>query len=258
MGCLVTEEPRPAYVVERIRKARVRSQLASLQYILANSSAKCISSATGLVNVDSLEAFVRSLYPFPQDLEKEAIALVLRDTDLAKKVTLAYDTAKLIAEQEIAFRQIRAMILGKRSWASIPDPKAPNTLGWRGWKWDPEIKVLVSPAYQAFWEGPELRVTDWDTSEALRSHKGIHAKLVPHDWKVAIWGGDDCPDLGLLPVTGIVERFGRFVLGTLGWRAEWVIIRKLLAPTQELGFELERAYPDVEVCYFDTKQYGAY
>lgn len=55
------------------------------------------------------------------------------------------------------------------------------------------------------------------------------------------------PDLPT--ISGIVERFGRYVLGTEGWRAEWVIIRKLLAPNTEIGLALERAYPDVEVIY---------
>ena len=41
----------------------------------------------------------------------------------------------------------------------------------------------------------------------------------------------------------------RFVLGTEGWRAEWVQIRKLAAPTDEIGLALERAFPDVEVIY---------
>lgn len=53
------------------------------------------------------------------------------------------------------------------------------------------------------------------------------------------------------PISGIVERFGKYVLGTDGWRAEHVIIRKLLAPTTEIGLELERVYPDVEVIYAD-------
>src|SRR5258707_15280438 len=50
-------------------------------------------------------------------------------------------------------------------------------------------------------------------------------------------------------ITGIVERFGRYVLGTEGWRAEWVMIRKLKAPSTQIGLLLEQAYPDVEVFY---------
>jgi len=48
-------------------------------------------------------------------------------------------------------------------------------------------------------------------------------------------------------VTGLVERFGRYVLGTEGWRAEWVVIRKLRAPTPEIAEALARAYPEVEI-----------
>jgi hypothetical protein len=50
-------------------------------------------------------------------------------------------------------------------------------------------------------------------------------------------------------IRGIVERFGRYVLGTEGWRAEMAMIKQLLAPDDEIGLELERAYPDVEVIY---------
>lgn len=50
-------------------------------------------------------------------------------------------------------------------------------------------------------------------------------------------------------IHGIVERFGKYVMGTDGWRAEWVIIRKLYAPDTETGLALEAAYPDVEVIY---------
>jgi hypothetical protein len=52
-------------------------------------------------------------------------------------------------------------------------------------------------------------------------------------------------------VIGVVERFGKYVLGTEGWRAEIVVIRKLRAPSTEIGLKLEQAYPEVEVCYED-------
>jgi hypothetical protein len=54
---------------------------------------------------------------------------------------------------------------------------------------------------------------------------------------------------GIAHVTGIVERFGKYVLGTEGWRAEWVMIRTLKAPSVEIGLALEQAYPDVEIYY---------
>jgi hypothetical protein len=50
-------------------------------------------------------------------------------------------------------------------------------------------------------------------------------------------------------ITGIVERVGRFVLGTEGWRAEWAVIRTLKAPTQAIGLQLEKAFPDVQIIY---------
>jgi hypothetical protein len=48
-------------------------------------------------------------------------------------------------------------------------------------------------------------------------------------------------------VHGVVERFGRYVLGAAGWRAEWVAIRELQAPDVETALALLRRYPDVRV-----------
>ena len=58
-------------------------------------------------------------------------------------------------------------------------------------------------------------------------------------------------ELGPRCVVGVVERFGKYVLGTEGWRAEIVVIRKLRAPTTQIGLALEKAYPEVEVYYED-------
>lgn len=138
--------------------------------------------------------------------------------------------------------------------AAMPDPNAPDTLGWRMWIWDAAVQRLRSPMRKsAIWHTPELRVDHWDTREVLRGVAGIHARRVPIDWRRAIWIEDRRtePRWQDNAVAGIVERYGRYVLGTRGWRAEWVVIRKLLAPNNEIGLALERAYPDVEVIYED-------
>lgn len=136
---------------------------------------------------------------------------------------------------------------------ALPDPDAPDTLGWRMWLWDAAVQRLRSPFQGTVWHTPELRVDNWDTSVVLRGVAGIHARRVPIDWRRAKWVGDGRsePRWQANSVTGIVERYGRYVLGTLGWRAEWVVIRKLRAPNDEIGLALERAYPDVEVLYED-------
>lgn len=142
------------------------------------------------------------------------------------------------------------------------DPDCPDTLGWRSWLW--VEGQLRSPIQGTHWTAPELRCDAWDESGVVRGRMGIHAHLVPLDWAKHV-----CPEgvdgmhgqfvrfnvdgsariASCVPVDGIVERFDRYVLGESGWRAEWVIIRKLRAPTQEIGLELERAFPDVEVVY---------
>lgn len=118
----------------------------------------------------------------------------------------------------------------------------PDTFGWRGWYFDGT--VLVSPSYQTKWNDAELRVAHWDESDVVRGVAGIHALLAPKNWMTCDPGHTE---IGPQPVHGIVERFGRFVLGTMGWRAEWVIIRELATHDKEIGLKLKQAYPDAKI-----------
>jgi hypothetical protein len=82
---------------------------------------------------------------------------------------------------------------------------------------------------------------------------------LPRDWRRARL--EDAGELstfadafrtrGSALIVGVVERFGKYVLGTEGWRAEIVVIRKLRAPNTKIGLKLEKAYPKVEVFYED-------
>lgn len=130
------------------------------------------------------------------------------------------------------------------------DSAQPDTLGWREWKFDPSSERLKSPSQDTIWQEAELVVPYWDDGEAVRGVSGIHAHLVPKHWKIL------CAESGEYVQTddpnrvhGIVERFGKYVLGTEGWRAEWVVIKELMAPSTEVGLKLEQAYPDVIVHY---------
>lgn len=144
----------------------------------------------------------------------------------------------------------------------MPNPHALDSLGWRVWHWEDKIKKLISPSWRAVWHTPELRVEKWSTSAAIRGVAGIHAARMPYDWRRASLDGTELRIFAMMwnhktetvemmpnAVTGICERFGKYVLGTEGWRAEWVIIRALKAPSTEVGLKLEQAYPDVEVYY---------
>ncbi len=155
--------------------------------------------------------------------------------------------------------------------ANQPDPRALDTLGWRVWGWDPNIKLLVSPSQKTVWHTAELRVSSWNTNDVVRGVSGIHAARMPYNWRLASLDGTELAAFNTIKfdqkfvrhvgtisipiksavITGIVERFGRYVLGTEGWRAEWVVIRKLKAPSTEIGLALELAYPEVEVYYDD-------
>lgn len=130
-----------------------------------------------------------------------------------------------------------------------PDPKQPDTLGWRQWDWDADHKCLRSPSQGTLWETDRHVVPQWDEADVVRGVAGVHALLVPRHWKIASELGHFPIGESTAAVTGIVERFGRYVLGTEGWRAEQVVIRELLAPSTAIGLEIEQKYPDVIVHY---------
>lgn len=162
----------------------------------------------------------------------------------------------VLAAALIPLSRIREPRFGR---APLPaaDPTAPTTLGWRSWVWDEQNRALLSPAQRTLWLDPELRCETWDTSAAVRGVAGIHAHLVPRNWQSVAsefsgtqWATDPMETGAPAPlVTGVVERFGRYVLGTEGWRAEWVVIRKLRAPTPEIAEALARVYPEVEIAH---------
>jgi hypothetical protein len=122
-------------------------------------------------------------------------------------------------------------------------PDAPDTLGWRGWRWDGH--VLISPVQHTPWSDTTLHAEQWSDSAAVRGVAGIHARRMPCDWLRV--DPKAMPEIGSCDVHGIVERFGRYVLGTEGWRAEWVLIRELLAPNAQTALALMRRYPEVRV-----------
>ena len=157
--------------------------------------------------------------------------------------------AEFIRKGRKTYRKLRAAKM---------DPGQPDTLGWRVWFWDRRKERLLSPHRNTVWETPELRVKKWSNAEALRGLAGIHACRMPYDWRHAdIRHHEELShynynyELGPRCVVGVVERFGKYVLGTEGWRAEIVVVRKLRAPTTQIGLALEKAYPEVEVYYED-------
>jgi hypothetical protein len=95
------------------------------------------------------------------------------------------------------------------------------------------------------WREATLRAEHWSDSAALRGEAGIHARRMPCDWLRV--DPKAVPEIGSCDVHGIVERFGRYVLGTEGWRAEWVVIRELLAPDAHTALALMRSCPEVRV-----------
>ncbi len=136
------------------------------------------------------------------------------------------------------------------------DPRVPDTMGWREWVWNSAEECLQSPVQLTLWREAHLKAETWDKKDVIRGVAGIHALLVPKHWKVM-------HELGMSPasggpphgfsVVGIVERYGKFVLGTEGWRAQQVVIRELVAPSTEIGLKMEQRYPDVIIHYMDEE-----
>lgn len=127
----------------------------------------------------------------------------------------------------------------------VPD-NVDTTFGWRCWTWDG--RTLISPSQRTPWESEILEAEDYSDESAVRGVGGIHARLVPRDWKRAFWPNNETrPGKHEMCITGIVERFGRAVLGKMGWRAEQAVIRELLAPDEATLVELQMAYPAAKV-----------
>jgi hypothetical protein len=166
-------------------------------------------------------------------------------------VTAAREKRKQLKEareQQLRWREEQTRRQAKIQ-ACAPAPDAPDTLGWRGWRFDGE--VLISPMQGTRWNDTTLRVDQWSDSDVVRGVAGIHARRLPRDWRQA---DPAVTDIGRCDVHGIVERFGRYVLGTEGWRAEWVVIRELMAPNTEIALALMRKYPDVRVHVREQEQ----
>lgn len=128
---------------------------------------------------------------------------------------------------------------------SRPSWKRPDTLGWRTFSWHRTKHCLMSPVQKTLWTEPEMRVENWAEDTAVRGKAGIHACRLPRgDWRKA-----QCPhDMPRLPIVALVERFGKFVLGSEGWRAEWVFIKEIMAPDEATARALKRVYPELPIC----------
>lgn len=140
--------------------------------------------------------------------------------------------------------EIAAVLRKLRASDPRPSFKRPDSLGWRTFGWHPTKHCLVSPVQGTLWTEPEMRVEKWDERDAVRGAAGIHACRLPRgDWRTA-QRPHDMPQHQILC---LVERFGKFVLGKEGWRAEWVFIKEILAPDEAAARALRRVYPELPI-----------
>jgi hypothetical protein len=132
-----------------------------------------------------------------------------------------------------------------REWRNSPSPTIPNYFGFRKWRWDEGLQRLTSPYQRTVWETAELHAHQFAPGSLVSGVAGIHARLVPRNWW-RLRTPEEQEVFGVV-VWGIVERFGAYVLGEQGWRAEHAVIRVLLAQSLRMQYDLERAYPGVPI-----------
>jgi hypothetical protein len=128
--------------------------------------------------------------------------------------------------------------------ASRPSRLWDSRLGWRVWVLADD-GYLASPVRGSKWVSPALTAEQWNESDSLRGVAGIHALRLPSNWRHALWFHD--LNVGSYAIFGIVERFGRAIIGEDGWRAEHAIIRALVAPDAEAAAALALRYPEIEI-----------
>ena len=133
---------------------------------------------------------------------------------------------------------------------SAPLPDDRGEMGVRIWRMG-EDGLLRSITRQYFvWTSSRVRAESFTVSDVVHGDTGIHAYRMPGDVDGWLRGAPTFLYFtreNLQDVYGIVERFGLYVLGTEGWRAEEAVIRKLWANSPEQAALLRAAYPDVEV-----------
>jgi branched-subunit amino acid transport protein len=122
-----------------------------------------------------------------------------------------------------------------------------SVYGFRIWSLDMNLGLLRSPHRNTVWEGPDMVCEDWEESEVVRGVSGVHAYLCPTDWKIQAKNRPGSIYDNSIMIAGVVERYGRYVLGEDGWRSEWAIIRKLYAPNKVIAEALRKSYPEVEI-----------
>jgi len=110
---------------------------------------------------------------------------------------------------------------------------------------------LQSPQQQTLWQGPSLVASQWDTDSACRDASGIHALWPPCNLRVAIEAVAKrlahymgCDLSGDEAAYALVGGYGRYVIGTDGWRAEQQVLQALYVPTARQD-EVARRYPEV-------------
>lgn len=143
--------------------------------------------------------------------------------------------------------EVRRAILRNRN---MPVRRAADggLVGWRYWvlprlagaSITEDIQQLINPSFDVslpstlrsphrgtIWDGPTLSAFEWSDEAACEGNAGIHALssslAIPAYSPPALYYGS-------VHITGRVRGYGRYVLGTRGWRAERVVIDYLRVP----------------------------
>lgn len=105
---------------------------------------------------------------------------------------------------------------------------------------------IYSPTQQTLWTSAKMEAEHWADVEVVRGTSGIHAAWPPRDRKAKPI--IDHPDRSLF--VAYVRGYGRYVQGTMGWRAQKVIIDTIFLPPSKLNRDwfmrnMTGAYPDI-------------
>lgn len=129
----------------------------------------------------------------------------------------------------------------------IEDQNGSTVFGVRSWTVDSTGK-LRSPMRGTVWDSAFLEADNYDDTAAVEGNAGIHAS------RLDVSCARSSPiDMSSIVVYGLVERFGRYVLGDIGWRAERVIIRELWVGNPDFVEPLKQRYK-VPVRLFDGEE----
>lgn len=143
-----------------------------------------------------------------------------------------------LAKERLSYSRFKLFMLPEFKY--MEQENEDEKFGWRLWTWWKAKKMLLSPYTFTEWTDSIMMAENWSEWQDA----GIHA--------YHLWFYPKEKDISMVKnsgyIIGIVERIQGYgaVIGSLGWRAEAVAIRKLWVPKKIID-DIKETYPNVEV-----------